>query len=149
MASSRRRYQWGYLYSFVRPATGETVNFVGTTVHTDAMNGVLKAFADASGAGPKRRVVVVLDGAGWHTSGALVVPEGVHLVRLPAYSPELQPAERLWPLVNEALANRQHTDLDELVQRVAERCEYLDTHREEVAALTHYHWWPREHPAAV
>lgn len=65
------------------------------------MSAVLKDFAEAAELGPKRRAIVVWDGAGWHTAGDLVVPEGVHLVKLPAYSPELQPAERIWPIVTE------------------------------------------------
>jgi hypothetical protein len=43
----------------------------------------------------------VLDGAGWHTSTTLVIPDGIDLIRLPACSPELQLAERGWPLVDE------------------------------------------------
>ncbi|NES65929.1 MAG: hypothetical protein F6K24_12025 [Okeania sp. SIO2D1] len=39
--------------------------------------------------------------AGWHTTNKLVLPEGIDLFFLP-HSPELQPAERLWPLTNEA-----------------------------------------------
>ncbi|MBW4635498.1 MAG: transposase, partial [Iphinoe sp. HA4291-MV1] len=39
-----------------------------------------------------------IDQAGWHTSNDLDLPEGIDLIYLPAYSPELQPAERLWPL---------------------------------------------------
>ena len=40
--------------------------------------------------------VLVLDGAGWHVSEALVVPASLTLVRLPPYSPELNPVERVW-----------------------------------------------------
>lgn len=146
-ASSRRRYQWGYLYSFVHPKSGETVNFIGTTVNTEAMNGVLRAFAETVGAGEKKRAIVVLDGAGWHTSASLVVPDGVHLVLLPPYSPELQPAERIWPLVNEGLANREHRDLATLTSLVGDRCAFLDGNRDLVGRLTRYHWWPEDVPA--
>ena len=91
MASSRRRYEWAYLFSFVRPSSGETVNFIGSTVLFAIMSAVLRDFAEAAGLGPKRRAVVVLDGAGWHTARDLVVPEGVHIVKLPAYSPSYSP----------------------------------------------------------
>ena len=42
----------------------------------------------------------------------LALPEGIDLVFLPAASPELQPAERLWPLVDEPVANRAFADLE-------------------------------------
>lgn len=40
--------------------------------------------------------VMVLDGAGWHGARALRIPGNVSLVALPAYSPELNPVERVW-----------------------------------------------------
>jgi transposase len=44
---------------------------------------------------------------------------------LPAYSPELQPAERLWPLTNEPIANRCFESLDELEAVLFDRCRRL------------------------
>ncbi len=70
-------------------------------MRTDLFGAVLKDFADHFEMGPKKRVILAVDRAGWHISNKLDVPEGVHLFPLPSYSPELQPAERLWPLVNE------------------------------------------------
>jgi hypothetical protein len=53
-----------------------------------------------------------LDQAGWHTAKEAEVPEGIHLRFLPARSLELQPTERLWPLANDAVANRLFEVLD-------------------------------------
>ena len=47
-------------------------------------------------------IVLVLDDAGWHISGDLVVPPGIEPAFLPSYTPELQPAEHSWPLADEA-----------------------------------------------
>ena len=44
---------------------------------------------------------MVMDGAGWHRSGDLDVPANVSLVILPAYSPELNPIERVWLYLRE------------------------------------------------
>ena len=92
------------------------------------MSAVLGAFARERTAAAEAAAVevdLVLDGAGWHTSAKVVVPEEVSLVLLPAYSPELQPAEHLWPLIDEGVANRVATDLAELEAWVAERCVLL------------------------
>src|SRR5579884_2004064 len=72
----------------------------------------------------------------------LRLPEGLHLHFLPSHSPELQPAERLWPLSNEPLANRVFTSLDELEQVQAERCCWLQAHPEVIRGRTSYRWWP-------
>ncbi|MGX7706734.1 transposase [Methylobacterium sp. Gmos1] len=67
----------------------------------------------------------MLDNAGWHTQPNLSVPEGVRLVYLPPYTPELQPAETLWPLVDEPVVNRHVANLDELERVVEQRCATL------------------------
>jgi DDE superfamily endonuclease len=58
---------------------------------------VLAQLARDLALGSAKQIVLVLDGAGWHNSSQLKIPYGIHLVFLPPYSPELQPAERLWP----------------------------------------------------
>ncbi len=108
------------------------------------MSEMLRIFALEAGIGATKRAVLVLDGAGWHTAKDLRVPEGIHLAFLPAYSPELQPAERIWPIINEAVANRTFGELPELITAVEGRCTHLDTHRDDVRKLTRYHWWPDE-----
>ena len=67
---------------------------------------LLALFAREAGAGRERMIALVLDSAGWHTAPNLVGPEGLRLVYLPPYSPELQPAEHLWPVLDEPLANQ-------------------------------------------
>ena|GEM_PF-3674566 len=67
-------------------------------VNTEIFNQVLADFATEYGLGSDKRVLLTIDQAGWHTSNDLDLPEGIDLIYLPAYSPELQPAERLWPL---------------------------------------------------
>jgi transposase len=84
--------------------------------------------------------VLVLDNAGWHTPEGLAVPEGVRLVFLPPYTPELQPAEHLWPLLDEPLVNNHFDTLDDLDAVLAERCDRLD--RATIAENTKFHWWP-------
>ena len=57
---------------------------------------------------PDSHAVVLLDGAGWHqTGGKLQVPNNISLLKLPAYSPELNPAENIWQFLRQNhLSNR-------------------------------------------
>ncbi len=136
----RPRYVWTWVYGFVRPATGATEWLLLPRVSTPLFSAALAHFARAVGAGADKRVIVVLDRAGWHTSADLVVPEGIHLEFLPAHSPELQPAERLWPLTREGLANKLFATIAELEDALARRVAAL---RETgIRAVTYYHWWP-------
>ena len=144
LAPARRKYEWLYAYGFVRPRTGQTWWGLLPTVSVEAMNLALAAFARDEGIGPERRAVLVVDNAGWHTGTDLAPPEGVHLAFLPPASPELQPAERLWPLLDEPVANRAFATLGELEDVLADRCLALEADRRTVKALTAYHWWPPE-----
>ena len=75
---------------------------------------LLALFAREAGAGQDRILVLGLDSAGWHTEPNLAVPDGIRPVYLPPYSPELQPAEHLWPLLDEPLANHYFATLADL-----------------------------------
>ncbi len=138
----KQRYQWMYVYGFVEPESGRTSWLLMPTVNVEAFELVLSAFAQEHHLGPDKHVVLVLDQAGWHKSSRLVIPEGLHLLFLPSHSPELQPAERLWPLSNEPLVNRVFASLDELEQVQADRCRWLQAHPEVIRGRTSYHWWP-------
>jgi hypothetical protein len=106
------------------------------------MSEVLAQFAKEVGAGRDKQVLLVLDRASWHMSEKLRLPEGLHLLALPAHTPELQPAEHLWPLVREALANEGFASLVELEERVSQRCQTLGSDVSLIKAHTHFHWWP-------
>ena len=87
--------------------------------------------------------MLVLDRAGWHASVKLRVPDHVHLLFLPAYSPELQPAEHLWPLTNTALANKHFATIEDLEDAQAARCVALQARPDLIRSTTRFHWWPR------
>jgi transposase len=143
LALSWHRYEWLYVYAFVHPSSGRTEWFILPTVSAEVMSVALAEFARAVGAGPDKTIVLVLDGAGWHEANDVVVPDGIVLVTLPAYTPELQPAERLWPLLNEQIANVAIQTLDELEERLVARCRQLIEQRELISGLTNFHWWPK------
>ena len=144
IAHVRRKYKWLYVYGFVRPSTGHSWWCLLPTVTTPAFSRALATFTRDEGIDARQRAVLVVDQAGWHTSPGLVLPEGIDLVFLPTASPELQPAERLWALIDEPIANRAFADLDALEAVLVERCRRLEADRERLKAHTHFHWWPSE-----
>jgi hypothetical protein len=145
-AQIERHYEWLYVYGFVRPATGQSWWCLLPTVSTEAFAVALATFAHDEGIDAQHRVVLVVDQAGWHSGHDLLVPAGIDLVFLPAKSPELQPAERLWALVDEPVANRAFPALDALEAVLVARCRSLEADRPRLAAHTRFHWWPPEPP---
>ena len=106
-------YQWVYLFGAVCPASGEAVGYLMPTSDTFCMNLHLAEISRSVVADV--HVALVLDGAGWHVSKALQVPENITLVPLPPYSPELNPVKPAWfYLRSHYLANRIYADHDAL-----------------------------------
>jgi transposase len=124
----------------------EREGFLDDTAHGEhgaVLGGIVREFAREVGAGEGKRILLVVDRAGWHTGGEVEIPEGIDLEFLPSGSPELQPAERLWPLSNEALANGLFEEIEEIEQTLLHRCVELLDQAELIKGLTNYHWWPQ------
>jgi len=85
----------------------------------------------------------VIDRAGFHNSDEVEIPRGIIPIFLPPYLPELQPTEKLWPLSNEAIANNNFKNLDELEETQIKMIKKLLTEKEIITARTLFHWWPR------
>jgi transposase len=141
VALGHHRYQWLQVVAFVQPTSGEAVWYLSTGLSKPLFEALLAAFARQTGAGRRRSIVLVLDNAGWHGPEGLAIPDGISLVFLPPYSPELQPAERLWPLVDEPIVNRHFATLAQLEATIAERCRRLDAAA--IRPNTEFHWWPK------
>lgn len=88
------RFTWAYIFGAICPARGVGCALVMPTVNIEAMNKHLaetsKCVADGAVA------LMLLDGAGWHSSPQVEVPENIVLLPLPPYAPELNSAENIW-----------------------------------------------------
>ncbi len=144
VAPVHHRFQWLYLYGFVHPQSGRTFLPVLPHVNVASFTQALRDFARFAGAGEGHWILLPVDGAGWHRSKKVVLPPGIQLLPLPPYSPELQPAERLWPLTNEGIANQCFPDLAALTEAQRRRCAALQARPEVVRDTTLYSWWPHQ-----
>jgi transposase len=113
------------------------VTLVAPTVNTHLMNAHLRHVSEYLG--PDRHAVLIMDGAGWHTSNDLVTPDNVTTLLLPPYSPELNPVERLWLWLRQhKLSNRllpADNALDDLLGDVM-----LELDPERIRSLTRTSW---------
>jgi transposase len=142
VAIGHHRFEWLYVTVFVSPATGESFWYLSTGVSREDFEALLALFAREACAGRHRIIILVLDNAGWHSSPDLVVPEGIRLVFLPPYTPELQPAETLWVHLDEPVTNRHFDTLTDLDAVVARQCVALTADRDRVRGQAGFHWWP-------
>lgn len=119
------------MFGFVRPETGEGEFFLSPSVSNGITGILLEEFAQARKLTETNTIaLIMMDGAGFHSEKSVIVPEGIRIVRLPPYSPQLQPVECVWPLMREAVANRNFLSLAALTETLSERCRYLMAHPE-------------------
>ncbi len=107
-------YQSAYIIGSVNPLTGEHIGHIFNDCDSEIMSIHLK---DLSTLIAKDTIgILITDNASWHKSNSLKVPENLKLLYLPAYSPELNPIERLWlELKDKSLSNRVFNGIDDII----------------------------------
>jgi transposase len=142
IAPGHHRFDWLYVTAFASPATGETFWYVSNGVSKEFFEALLETFGREAEAGLSR-ILLVLDNAGWHGPANLKIPDGIRLIYLPPYSPELQPAETLWALVDEPVVNKHIATIADLDAKIAAQCIALTERPEQIQSRTGFHWWPK------
>lgn len=102
------------------------------------MSAALARFAQDAGRDATHRAALVLDRAGWPTAASMVIPAGIALGPLPPAAPARQPAERGWPHLKEAVANRAFAARAAWETMRGARC------RPRLARSPHVGWWPTD-----
>jgi transposase len=110
--------QWGYIY-----AAADVVNSKAEFLYTPTVSlGWTEAFLkQVVASDPQALHIIIWDRAGFHPSeGDSKIPESVHLLPLPPYSPELNPMESLWDPVKRKVANKAWQTLEEIEGAITE-----------------------------
>ncbi len=110
----QQQFDYGYLFGTVCPSSGKTEALITPFVNKDIMRQLLELIANRTK--PGRHAVVVMDGAGWHTNDIAVDIPNLSILKLPPYSPELNPIEQVWSWLRQRhLANRCFKGYEEIV----------------------------------
>ena len=100
-----QRYASAYLFGAICPARGTGAALALPLANAEAMQLHLDEISSQVARGA--HAVILLDRAGWHTTGKLNVPRNITLIFLPSRSPELNPVENIWQYMRANwLANR-------------------------------------------
>ena len=138
LVATRIEREYGYAYAAVSPHDGALVSLVLPEVNAELMSLFL---AEVSRRHPREFILMVLDGAGWHRAGDLVIPEHMRLYPLPARSPELNPAEHIWEEMREKwMHNRLFPSQEEVEQQVMRGLAALEQDAAQVASLAGFDW---------
>jgi transposase len=86
--------------------------------------------------------VVWADGAGWHkTGGKLKLPSNISLLKLPPYSPELNPVENVWQYLRQnQLSNRVFANSDAIVDACCDAWNALTAETARIRSIASRPW---------
>jgi len=129
-------YQWMYAYEALEVGGASQCEFLYSSTVDKVMS---LAFLDQiSKSDPGSTHVVIWDGAGFHPlQGDESVPSNVKLLRLPPYSPELNPVENLGSRVKDKICNQIFENIEKLQEKITEALKPLFDGAKEVEGLIH------------
>jgi transposase len=119
------------VYGAVEPLTGEGFFYEFTHLDTVCFEKFLELFASKY---HEDLHIIQVDNGGFHNSLNLSIPEKVILLFQPAYSPEVNPIERLWGYIKEQLKWLRFEQIEQL--RAAVQKELNKLTNEVIASLT-------------
>jgi transposase len=135
----QQQFEYGYLFGAVCPSTGKTEALISPIVNKEMMTEHLKQISEATQ--DSRHAVVIVDGAGWHTMDTAAPFDNVTLIKLPPYSPELNPIEQVWQwLRDRCLSNRTFSGFDDIVEQLSRAWNTFIFDKERVKNLCARDW---------
>lgn len=128
--------EYRYAYGAVEPQTGESFFLVMPYCNTVCMNIFL---SELSKAYPEDFILLVVDGASWHKSKGLEIPENIQLLYLPPATPEMNPIEQVWAWLRlHGFRNEVFKTLADVVERLCRTIRSLTP--QTISSITSREW---------
>ena len=125
-----------YAFAAIAPQSGEMVSLILPNATTDMMALFLE---HVSSQFPDSYIVMQVDGASWHRSHQLHLPENIRLIFQPPYSPEINPVEHLWDELREKyFANHLFSSLDALQDQLCTALNEFSSHPNKIRSMTYF-----------
>ena len=134
-----QRYESAYLFGAICPARGVGAALALPFADTDAMQRHINEIALHVARGA--HAVLLLDRAGWHTTGNLVWPKNVTPILLPSRSSELNPVEQVWQYLRaNYLSNRVFDDFDAIIDAACDAWRKLIAQPQQITSIGMRTW---------
>jgi transposase len=80
--------------------------------------------------------IIMLDNGAFHKGQNLIIPKNIALLFIPPYSPELNPAEKIWQKIKRAFSGRIYETLDHVSEFITQQVNQLTN--EQVKSICGY-----------
>lgn len=133
------RYEWVWVYAAIEPSTGWGyflfLPFVNHLCFQEFLDALLSERSEET------PIALVLDNAPSHRSRQIAWADKLRPLRLPPYSPELNPAEQVFRQLRQGISNRVFETLDSLVDTLTDAMKQFWENPRILVRLTNYPWW--------
>lgn len=147
VVKNQMEFSSAYLYSAIAPLTGKSVHLIGfSKVDSITTEAFLKELKKKH---PHEHIVVIWDRAPFHKKKSLEDIEGISILPLPSYSPQLNPVERFFEELRKTTANRIFANLKEQTNMIEQALNRYVNDSEAVQRLTAYPWITQQYMEAV
>jgi len=128
--------EYRYVYGAAEPKTGESFFLVMPRCNTECMNIFLR---ELSAAWANDYILLIVDGAAWHKSKSLQIPENIGIFYLPPATPEMNPMEQIWKEIRtRGFRNEIFKTLDKVIDRLCDTIFSLSP--ETIKSITGRNW---------
>jgi len=122
ICSFQQVFQSTYLSGAFSPITGEHFELELPFCNTDTFQIFLDEFSLKN---PDEYKIILLDNGAFHKAERLIIPHNIHLFFIPPYSPELNPAEKIWWKMKRAFSGKLHKTLDQVSEFIVNQVTLL------------------------
>ena len=138
-APYQTKYEWSYLYSALEVDGENAAEFLCLPEVSLSLS---RLFLERLAArDPEAEHVVIWDQAGFHLKTHLhAVPDRVHLIELPPYSPELNPVEAIGDVIKDRIGNTLWKTLAALEKAIGEELRPIYETAQRVRRLVSHPW---------
>ena len=102
-----------YLYGAFSPIDGNSFVYEIQGTTSEIFYEYIKQLSEHR---PSELMIVVIDNAGFHSLKNYEIPNNIRFVRIPPYSPELNPSEKMWAYIKQSYKNEFFESLTEVKQ---------------------------------
>lgn len=138
-AVRQQQFLSGYIFGAVCPEKDKGCALIMPVANTEAMQ---HHISEISGSvTPGCHALIIADQAAWHTTSGLKLPENISILPLPPYSPELNPAERIWEqLRQDSLSNRCFKDYEDISDACCEAWNEFVSQKGKIKSMCSRKW---------
>ena len=111
--------EYRYAYGAIEPLTGEGCFLILPYCNTVCMNIFLQQLSEQYS---DDVILLCCDGAAWHKSGGLNLPNNIVLFYIPPYTPEMNPIEQIW---KEIRKRGFHNEVFASLEKLSSNCALL------------------------